>query len=237
VSLAVPPDQPLLLSVNVGQLEPLVSTATLASARKRSGIRKHPVGGPVLCDAQGLLGDAIGNRTHHGGKDQAVYLYSAEDYQWWSTTLGQPCAPGLFGENLTIDRWWPSPRVGDRVQWGEVLLELTAPRIPCSTLAMRMGDPRFVKRFADAARPGGYARVLQSGVIACGERGIVTAAAAAHPTIEALFREWHRLPRDRSALIAALGAPLAERLRHTFLQWIGESAAHGGPPSDIRSTE
>jgi MOSC domain-containing protein YiiM len=237
VSPTAPPDHPLLLSVNVGQLEPLAAAATSASARKRSGIRKHPVGGPVLCDAQGLVGDAIGNTTHHGGTDQAIYLYSAEDYAWWSTTLGQPCGPGLFGENLTIDRWWPSPRVGDRVQWGEVLLELTAPRIPCNTLATRMGDPRFVTRFADARRPGAYARVLQSGVIACGERGFVTTAARAYPTIETLFRQWYRVPRDRSALIAALGAPLADRLRHTFLQWIGESAAQGGPPSDLRSTE
>lgn len=218
-------DHPRLLSVNVGQLEALVPTAT--AARKRSGIRKYPVYGPVLCDAQGLVGDAIGNTRHHGGKDQAIYLYSAEDYAWWSETLAQPCAPGLFGENLTIDRWWPSPRVGDRVRWGDVLLELTAPRIPCSTLATRMDDPRFVKRFAEAVRPGAYARVLHTGVIESGMSGVVTPGNPSHPSIDALFALWHRAPRDRSALIATLSAPLAERLRHTFLEWIGESAPRG----------
>lgn len=203
-----------LVSVNTGALEPLVP-----GGKQLSGIRKHPVGGAVLCDHRGLVGDAIGNHKHHGGPDQALYLYSAEDYAWWSQALQRPCSAGLFGENLTIDAWWDAPRVGDRLQVGDVLLELTAPRIPCATLATHMGDPRFVSRFAAAARCGAYARVLQGGALAAGMSGTVAPADPAWPTVRELFALWHDTPRNATALIDALRAPVSARLRTTFLGW------------------
>lgn len=202
-----------LVSVNTGVLERLIPTS-----KSRTGIRKTAVGGTVLCDTQGLVGDAIGNHKHHGGPDQAVYLYSAEDYAWWSDQLGQSCAPGLFGENLTISRWWDSPRAGDRVQFGAVLLELTAPRIPCSTLAARMGDPRFVDRFAKAARPGAYARVIHTGPLEAGVQGAFSPADESWPTIIELFHMWLDPACDRARLIDALRAPVGIRLRERFLQ-------------------
>jgi MOSC domain-containing protein YiiM len=202
-----------LVSVNTGVLERLTP-----ASKSRTGIRKMPVGGAVLCDTLGIVGDAIGNHKHHGGPDQAVYLYSAEDYAWWSDTIGQPCAPGLFGENLTISRWWETPRAGDRVQFGEVLLELTAPRIPCSTLAAHMGNPRFVDRFTRAARPGAYARVLHTGALAAGLTGHVSPGDASWPAIVELFDMWIDATYDRARLIHALRAPVGIRLRERFLQ-------------------
>ncbi len=202
-----------LVSVNTGVLERLTPSST-----SRTGIRKTPLGGPVLCDAQGLVGDAIGNHKHHGGPDQAVYLYSAADYAWWSETLGRPCTPGLFGENLTISDWWDTPRAGDRVQFGEVILELTAPRIPCSTLAAHMGDPRFVDRFAKAARPGAYARVIQPGVLESGMHGTVIPGEASWCAVDTLFALWLDTTVDSATLIDALRAPVAIRLRERFLQ-------------------
>lgn len=201
-----------LVSVNAGVLERLTP-----ASKSRTGIRKTPVGGPVLCDAQGLVGDAIGNHKHHGGPDQAVYLYSAEDYAWWSETLGRPCAPGLFGENLTLDRWWDAPRIGDRVQFGDVVLELTAPRIPCNTLASRMGDPRFVQQFARATRPGAYARVIHPGTLEAGMAGAVTVGSPSWVTVNAAFALYLAPPRDTVPLTEALRAPVAIRLREHFL--------------------
>jgi len=209
------PPSVLLRSVNRGALERLTPDRSA-----KSGIRKHPVSGPVLVDTEGLVGDAIGNRKHHGGPDQALYLYGATDYVWWSAELGRECAPGLFGENLTLDAWWPAPRVGDRVQFGDVLLELTAPRIPCNTLATRMGDPQFVRRFARAVRPGAYVRVLQTGVLEAGMTGTVTRGDESWPSIDALFRLWHETPRDKAALMAAVAAPIESRMRTRFLGWV-----------------
>lgn len=200
-----------LLSVNVGALEPAAPGSS-----KRTGIFKHPVGGAVLCDHMGLVGDRIGNTTHHGGVDQAVYLYSAEDYAWWSDALGRECAPGLFGENGTIDRWWPDYKVGDRITFGDVTLELSAPRIPCATLAGRMGDPQFVKRFAQANRGGAYARVLSTGALSSGTTGTVHVASEPWPTISALFALWYQRPLNAATRQTLQGAPLAERARAAF---------------------
>jgi MOSC domain-containing protein YiiM len=204
-----------LCSLNLGALERLTPERSVTS-----GIRKHPVAGPVLVDTEGLVGDAIGNRKHHGGPEQALYLYSAADYAWWSAELGRECEPGLFGENLTLDAWWPAPRIGDRVQFGDVVLELSAPRIPCNTLATRMGDPQFVRRFARAVRPGAYVRVLQTGVLEAGMTGTVTRGESSWPSIDDLFRLWHETPRDKAALMAATGAPIESRMRTRFLGWV-----------------
>jgi MOSC domain-containing protein YiiM len=201
--------------VNIGSLQPLAADRP----GTRTGIHKAPVAGAIALHALGLAGDHVGNTRHHGGADQAVYLYSAEDYAWWSEQLGTACAPGLFGENLTIEAWWPDARIGDRLHIGEVTLELTAPRIPCGTLAARMGDPQFVTRFLHAARPGAYARVLEPGAVEADGVARVARTAGTHVTVADALALWHRPPRDREALQQALAAPLASRLRATFAKW------------------
>ncbi len=141
----------VLVSVNVGPSRPL--------GNRRSGIDKRPVQGEVQVGPEGLQGDVQVNKKHHGGPDQALYAYHLEDYEWWSTELGQDLSPGLFGENLTC-KGLPEIMVGDRYRIGQVLMEVTAPRIPCNTLATRMGDPTFVKTFTQARRPGFYSEQI-----------------------------------------------------------------------------
>jgi MOSC domain-containing protein YiiM len=55
--------------------------------------------------------------------------------------------------------------VGDRFITGDLILEVTACRIPCATFAARMADPKFVKGYTAAARPGIYCRVIRGGVV------------------------------------------------------------------------
>ncbi len=142
-----------LLSVNIGSLRPIAN----AKASGVTGIYKTPADGPVDVGLLGLPGDAIADVKHHGGVDQAIYAYGQPDYDWWAAELGRPLPPGTFGENLTIDGL-ESARlvVGDRLHFDEVILEVTAPRIPCATLAARMDDPAFVRRIRAAERPGVY---------------------------------------------------------------------------------
>lgn len=204
-------------SVNVSALAPLVPGRTGA----RTGIHKRPVSGSVAVRALGIDGDRVGNTRYHGGPDQAVYLYSAEDYMWWSEQLGTPCPPGLFGENITIDRWWAQPRLGDRLRIGDVTLELSAPRIPCNTLATRMGNPAFVKAFADAGRPGAYVRVIREGAISAPSDGVVEHAERQWPTIADTNAVWFQKRRDPDLLRAIIAAPVAERYRETVIKWLG----------------
>src|SRR5688500_14381455 len=116
---------PRLFAVNIG------SPQLLPGSQTPTGIVKTPRTGPVLIDATGVLGDAVLDRNHHGGPDQAVYIYLQSDYEFWASELGQLPAPGTFGENLTIDGLaGDALAIGDRLAIGEVLLELTSHRTP-----------------------------------------------------------------------------------------------------------
>ena len=116
----------------------------------KTGIFKRSVNGAVMIDAEGLVGDAICNRKHHGGIDQAVYIEGSLTLDWWAGELGRPCEPGTFGENMVISSLDNRDvSVGDRFIAGDLILEATACRIPCATFAVKMADPKFVKRYGD----------------------------------------------------------------------------------------
>ncbi|MPY65597.1 MOSC domain-containing protein [Deinococcus sp. SDU3-2] len=199
-----------LLSVHVGQ-----PTAVQVGPRQIvSGIRKHAVPGRVAVTAAGLDGDHVMNRKHHGGPDQAVYVYTREDYAHWEEVLGRPLEPGTFGENLLLGGLESAGvTIGERFRVGGVLLEVTAARIPCATLGARMGDAGFVKQFAAARRPGFYVRVLEGGDVGAGDRVTREPGPARAPTVAQTFdlRFAPRPPREE--LERWLTYPLARRLR------------------------
>lgn len=174
-----------ILSVNIANPEPI------ATKSGQSGIFKRPQAGSVDVGKTGLAGDAIVDLANHGGEDQAVYLYSSEDYDWWEGELNQIIVPGTFGENLTLSGLESvHVCVGDRYRFGSVLLEVTSPRMPCNTLAVRMGDPHFVKRFMAANRPGIYCRVLETGALAAGETGSAERYAGEPVTLVEMFGKY-----------------------------------------------
>ncbi|MDO3435756.1 MOSC domain-containing protein [Rhizobium sp. CBN3] len=141
----------------------------LAGKSYKTGIFKRSVNGAVMIDAEGLVGDAICNRKHHGGVDQAVYVEGSLTLDWWAGELGQPYEPGTFGENMVISSLDNRDvSVGDRFISGDLILEVTSCRIPCATFAARMNDPKFVKRYTVAARPGIYCRVVRGGAAEAG---------------------------------------------------------------------
>lgn len=205
-----------VMSVNVGRLE------TIPGAKRRSltGIFKRPVFDPVKVEREGLHGDHIGSVKYHGGPDQAVYLYSIQDYRWWEEQLGRELAPGTFGENLTVNEFGSrAPHVGDRWHIGELVLEISGPRIPCVTLAQRMEDPRFVKRFAQANRGGCYARVLNPGWVQAGMQVEIRPAPQDYPEVDQVFALCHSRDKDPVLLQQAIESPLAQRCKEDLEKW------------------
>ena len=131
------------------------------------GKRIRPVPGRVAVRGVNLAGDDQADRTVHGGPDQVLYAYAAEDYAWWEAKLGRPLVPGTFGENLTMEGVdVTGALIGESWRVGTTTVQVTGPRIPCFKLAARLGDPLFVKRFLAARRPGAYLRVLEEGDVA-----------------------------------------------------------------------
>jgi MOSC domain-containing protein YiiM len=195
-------------SVNVG----LPRDVEVGGRTVRTAIWKAPVAGRVPVRGVNLDGDDQADRTVHGGPDKAVYAYGAQDTDWWEAQLGVTLGPGAFGENLTV-RGIPVSEavIGERWAIGSTLLEVAQPRLPCFKLGLRMGDPGFLRHFADAGRPGAYLRVVQEGdlgaadaveVISRPEHGVTSALVA-----RAILREPELLP-------AAVQAPeLPEELR------------------------
>ena len=100
-----------VLSINAGRSEPIV----IAGSERPTGIWKRPIEGPVHIGTGGVASDFIADEVHHGGPDQAVYIYSKEDYDWWSAKEQREFEPGAFGENLLVSTIGERVlRVGDR---------------------------------------------------------------------------------------------------------------------------
>jgi MOSC domain-containing protein YiiM len=156
-----------VVSVNVGRPSPI---GTRRGRPVYSGIGKAPVDGRVAVRGVNLDGDDQADRRVHGGPDKAVYAYAREDTAWWEQELGRPLGPAAFGENLTTEGVEVTRAViGEVWRIGTAELQVCQPRLPCYKLGLKFDDPGMLKRFALAARPGAYLRILIEGEIGAGD--------------------------------------------------------------------
>jgi MOSC domain-containing protein YiiM len=205
-----------LISINIA-----VPRRDDARAATLTGIDKRPADGPVRIEipgpgGSGVGGDQIFDTSSHGGPDQAVYAYAREDLDRWQHELGRTLAGGGFGENLTtsgIDV--TGALIGERWRVGaEVVLEVSAPRRPCSTFANWMGEKQWVKRFTEWGLPGAYLRVIMPGSVTAGDPVEVVHRPPHDVTVGVTFRAVNREPAllPRLVGIDALAADLRERV-------------------------
>jgi MOSC domain-containing protein YiiM len=212
-----------LASVNIGRPKELI----VGGRSITTGIYKRPVLGTVHVGRLGLDGDTVVDGKVHGGPDQAVYVYGSDDYEWWSFRFGRPLEPGYFGENLTVDGLESADfAVGDRLVIGDtVVLEVSAPRMPCNTLAQRIGSAQFVKLFRDAERPGLYCRVVGEGNLRLGDPVAHQPCAGERVTMMELFRAHYEKQTAEATLRRFLAVPLAERVREQKQEQLAKLAA------------
>jgi MOSC domain-containing protein YiiM len=155
-----------VLSVNVGRPRAMGTGRRAVS----TAIWKTPVEGRVAVRGVNLDGDDQADRSLHGGRDKAVYAYAVEEVRAWEAELGRELGPAPFGENLTTEGLDVSGAlVGERWNIGTTLLEVVQPRLPCFKLGVRLGDPTFLRRFAQASRPGAYLRIVEEGELGAGD--------------------------------------------------------------------
>ncbi|MEV4433500.1 MOSC domain-containing protein [Streptomyces sp. NPDC049585] len=193
-----------------------------------SGIDKRPVDGPVAVTApgprgvggSGLAGDAIADLRYHGGDHQAVYAFAREDLDGWERELGRPLPAGSFGENLTTRGLDVNgARIGERWRIGtDLLLEVSAPRIPCRKFADWLNEAGWVRRFTQQAAPGAYLRVLVPGTVRAGDPVTVEHRPDHQVTIAYAFRA---LTTERALLpgLPAAGEALPPHLREKALAY------------------
>jgi MOSC domain-containing protein YiiM len=209
-----------LLSVNLGG-----RTSTRHNDSGVTGIDKRPSAGPVeITDPgprtgrSGIPGDLIGDPRSHGGTDQAVYAFAREDLDIWQAELGRPLRGGVFGENLTtLGLDVNGALVGERWRVGtDCVLEVTSPRIPCSTFATWLEDRMWVKRFTERGAPGAYLRVITPGVVKAGDDITIVSRPSHDVTITLMFRA---MTTEKSLLphLVVAGDALPEELRRLLV--------------------
>lgn len=202
-----------LISINIGKEQQQQRSDYVET----TGIYKATVDGPVEIKSLGIESDVICDKKNHGGPDQALYVYGGADYTWWQQEIGKDLAPGTFGDNLTIsDLASGTFNVGDYLHIGEVTLQVTAPRIPCSTFATRMGDPQWVKKFRAAERPGLYVRVIKEGVVKAGDPVSIEKYAGEKVSILQVYRDHYTKDYTEESLRRYLNSPIAIRERKTL---------------------
>jgi MOSC domain-containing protein YiiM len=186
------------------------SVAPLGKREAPSGIDKHPVEDRIWLSQQGFIGDAQGDRKHHGGAEKAVHHYAYEHYAAWRQEIGDAPVlrqPGAFGENLStrgLDETLIA--VGDVFRIGGALIEVSQGRQPCWKLNLRFGVADMASRVQRSGRTGWYYRVLECGFVAPGEDLCLIDRRSPDWTIHRLWRTLYLdvLNYDELAAIAAL---------------------------------
>ncbi len=160
-------------SVNLGRPAPVPGRDEPSAIDKRpvDHVLVRPPGPKRGGLGSGVVGDDVVSRRHHGGDRQAVYAVALEELAWWGRELGRDLPPGMFGENVTTEGLdVDGAIVGERWRVGEVVeLEVCGPRIPCATFAAHLGEPHWVRRFAERGRTGAYLSVVVPGEIRVGD--------------------------------------------------------------------
>jgi MOSC domain-containing protein YiiM len=162
-----------LLAIQIGQVRPLM----VGGRKLVSAIGKTTVSGPIDVGVLGLAGDEQADLSVHGGLSKAVYALPSEHLPWWqaqrqaqgATMFEEALAPGFLGENLSLQGLLEKDIfVGDRLDFGDVVLRVTQPREPCGKFNAVMGYAQAAKDMVQSGRCGFYMAVEQTGRLQAG---------------------------------------------------------------------
>lgn len=133
-----------------------------------SAIVKTPVNALTVLEDRTLEDDQA-NKKLHGGPEKVLHQFSLDSYRTLCAqfpTIEDIAVPGSIGENLVVEGMDDTNvQVGDQYQFGEVILEVSAPRRPCNKIAHRFEQQNMDIYVAENGVTGWYYRVLQTGTI------------------------------------------------------------------------
>ena len=151
-----------ILSLTVSKPETLEwKEKTISSSMKKKSVNQ------LVVHKDHIEGDVFAEVGLHGNKDSILYIVAKTmgDQFFQKIGLG-PYQNGAIGENILVDEFDESQiSVGDIFQIGEVKVQATFPRRPCSKVNFRFQNPDAMKAMLDLKRSGVYFKVIQPGVI------------------------------------------------------------------------
>ncbi|WP_137165646.1 MOSC domain-containing protein [Salinimonas lutimaris] len=166
--------------------------------------------------------DEQGNKKLHGGPEKVLHQYSYEGYQQLDRLLPQHSfAPGTIGENLLVEGMHDNNVfIGDVYRFGEVVLQVSAPRAPCNKISHRFGIKNMDRLVGLHGITGWYYRVIETGVLNLDDSvslvsrpdntvsiaaimqsvydPALTSQAGHYTTLEVVDREWREKCRRRA---------------------------------------
>ena len=188
-----------LLSIQTGRVRPLM----VGGRKLVSAIGKTAVSGPIEVGVLGLAGDEQADLSVHGGMSKAVYALPSEHLPWWqaqrqkqgATMFEEALAPGYLGENLSLQGLLEHDLfIGDRLDFGSVILRITQPREPCGKFNAVMGYAQAAKDMVQSGRCGFYLAVEKPGFLQAGATCQVLAGSRSTCLTEALrHKAWKHL--------------------------------------------
>lgn len=204
-----------LRSVNVAVPQQIGVRAGLTV---NSAIGKRPIDQPIISvGRETLAGDAVADRTVHGGPNKAIYAYPRDNWSWWESEVGLKTFAGAFGENLTVEGATEHDvHIGDQFRWGDVILQVSQPRAPCYKFQLYTGLQDASARMTVSGRCGWYFRVLSEGQAPTSgplERIESGTGASVYLTFSAAFnRRYSREARQQIAAEPALASEWRQML-------------------------
>jgi MOSC domain-containing protein YiiM len=168
-----------------------------------SAIGKTTVSGSIAVGMLGLAGDEQADLSVHGGLSKAIYALPSEHLPWWqaqrqtqgATMFEEDLPPGYLGENLSLQGLLEQDLfIGDRLDFGSVVLRVTQPREPCGKFNAVMGYALAAKDMVQSGRCGFYLAVEQTGFLQAGATCQVLAGSRSTCVTEALrHKAWKHL--------------------------------------------
>ncbi|HWL93418.1 MAG TPA: MOSC domain-containing protein [Phycisphaerae bacterium] len=212
-----------IISLNIGRSQPMKRGDKSMS----TSINRRPVAGPVELTPQGFVGDSATNKKHHGGPDKAVCCYPHEHYPLWRERLNDLLEIPAFGENLTTEGLLESDVcLGDVFRIGSAMVQISQPRQPCGTLAMRNNSSELPKWINEKAFTGFYLRVLEPGEVSVGDAIELLRRPNRGVTIESLLRAMLDKEAPPQRLRKLIQSPeLSQAWRETFQKRVAERLA------------
>ncbi|GAB1308682.1 MOSC domain-containing protein [Urechidicola sp. KH5] len=174
-----------VVATNIGERK----TVVWKNKTVETGIYKFPTLEPIVLGEKDVVGDAVIDRKHHGGTEQAVYAYSASHYNYFKELHPDlDWQYGMFGENLTLEVLEETElTVGSTYSLGECIVEVSKPRQPCYKLGIRFGTQKIVKQFWNSTKSGVYFKVLQGGRVQVGDQLVLIEKKFSTPTIAEVY--------------------------------------------------
>ncbi|MBI2258714.1 MAG: MOSC domain-containing protein [Flavobacteriia bacterium] len=187
---------------------------------EETGFFKNLYKEQLTLNKEGVLGDFVADKVHHGGLDKASYLFGYNHYSYWQKKYPELAFKyGQFGENITLDSINENDiLIGDEYTLGEVLLQITQPRQPCYKLGIAFNNQKIVNEFRDYFSPGLYIRILKEGKVKKGDQMILSNRLENSPSVLEVYSLLYSKSPDENLMTRVLSHESIASNVKTYLQ-------------------